>query len=293
MSQDVWQGSETGGRGEGVEGLAHGDGWAKKRSFGYETVLYGGIGIIKEQPAAVLLWTVFFFFMSFTASCLTSPLTVGVNIYTETAGLDASVAMAINQVVTQSCTMLVSVPIQQFCMAGLIAFVAHYIRTDEADLPLLFTNVWGGIRGTLVTWSITALYMLLLIPLGAVAAGTFYATEDLQMTIMAFGAAYVLLIPVMLFLLPLSLALYAAILDEVGPLEAIATAWTAGSGARVEIFVMLLVMGLLTVVLMLMCCLPAVIAPSLFSAGLAVAWLTYSRDEAEVDSWQFIQRNFE
>ena len=88
------------------------------------------------------------------------------------------------------------------------------------------------------------------------------------------------------------LAMFSAVLDEVGPMEAIITAWQAGSGARLELFLMSLVMTVVSVGMCMLFCVPFLFVPALHGAGMSVAWLTYSRAEKDVESWPFIQRNF-
>ncbi|NCG21393.1 MAG: hypothetical protein GWP91_20475 [Rhodobacterales bacterium] len=292
MSQDVWEGSESDRHGEGAADLAHGEGWHRKRAFSYETVLFGGVGLLKEQPVAMLLWTLFLMGTSFAVSCFTSPLTVGIQVAAAAMQLDPMIEGAVNQVVGMTANILFSLPVQQFCYAGLIGFVGHYLRTDEADLSLLFTNVWGGVRATLVAWTLAALAMAVYLPLGGVGFGVYYATDNVEFAALAVALSLLVLIPVGLLLLPLMLAMFSAVLDEVGPMEAIITAWQGGSGARLELFLMGLVMTVVSLGMCMLFCVPFLFVPALHGAGMSVAWLTYSRAEKDVDSWPFIQRNF-
>jgi hypothetical protein len=298
---DSWEPTRTSDApSEASVGGDPGEGLFANQAFSVEMVLRNGTALLREQPAFLLGGAFLVLVAQLAPSVIAIPINVLVSVQAETGALDQPVADAIVTAVRLVLT-LVFLPIQMLLFGGFANGAGRYVAGEPLRPMLLLTSVRPAVRALLyriltgfVMLAITALL------LGPVALLGYASAEDMVPEA-AFWVAFVVLglayaVAIVYVALGLQLGIFSAVLDDVGPIEAMTRSWHAASGARLTILVTDVVFGVpLGFALLLIYCLiglalyPAVYA--VYQGGLAASWLLLARPEPRTREWPFYQRN--
>ncbi|MFT5460433.1 MAG: hypothetical protein ACI9K2_006952 [Myxococcota bacterium] len=227
---------------------------------------------------------------------LGTPINMMAQVGTEIGELDPVAGQGVQMGISFGLQM-VFMPLQMLASAGLITAVGHVIATGEVSIAMLYNSVGAAVRALLygVLAGVIGFFvsLLFLSPGIGCLVGAAFGGDEMMLPLIVAGSILILVgliayIPVWLGLM---LGVLPAVLDRAGPTEALALSWEAARGNRVQLFVVLLVFGLLSGIGACCCYLPAVPVLGAQWAGLSAAWLRYSRPKETTDSWGFFQRN--
>jgi hypothetical protein len=288
MSEEAWAAGDapagSGGSG-GLPPLADG-GMSINQAFSLEVYLRNGMRLLSEQPGLALAGAGLVFLVTVLSFGIQQLITLGGN-----ASGDQS-AMIVAQVVASSVSILFSF-FQQLVMVGAWVALAEYIATDRVSFGLLFSSFGAMIR--VLVYSLVAGFLMIGVMLVCVGPGGALigvgAVQEMP-ALIGVGALLALVgfAPVFYVALGVQLGMYAAALDGAWPVEALRTSWESSRGARVTLFVLGLVVGLLTLLGLCLMGVGMILVNAVSFGGVAAGWLLHTRGEA-MQSAPFFQRN--
>lgn len=292
---DTWKSGETADTGtSGDFGTpAYGTGAESNAAFSIDVVFRYGLQILQEQPAMALLGGLNFFGLTFLTGMVGGVAQLAVAGMVVGGDLDQQVADALGQL-TSAMVQLVAYPFNQLVLAGLMVAGAHYARSGEANIGMLYTSVGPAVRamvaGIVAGLGSLVVLVLCMIPaglaVGVLASGGSEITTTLGVGLLLFLPA----LPVLVWVgLGLMFAPYAAALDDLGPIDAIQRSWEAASGARITLFVTNFSFGVLGILSACLCSFPLIALMPIQVMGFAAAWLRYARSTEETDGWPFFR----
>jgi hypothetical protein len=298
---DSWEPTRTSDApSEASVGGEPGEGLFANQAFSVEMVLRNGTALLREQPAFLFGGAFLILLAQIAPSLVALPINVLVAMQAGTGAIDQSVADGITSVI-RLVLALVFLPIQMLLFAGFASGAGRYVAGEPLKPMLLLTSMRGAVRALLyriltgfVMLAITALLLGPVALLGYASAEGMVPDAAFWVAFVALGLAYA--VAIVYVALGLQLGIFSAVLDDVGPIEAMTRSWHAASGARLTIFVTDVVFGVpLGIALLLLYCLiglalyPAIYA--VYQGGLAASWLLLARPEPRTREWPFYQRN--
>ena len=288
MDNDIWAAGQDGGDGAGGSSgpVDFSQGMPNTQALGPEVVLKAGFGFLRWRLVEMVIWCVAFVMLVLAASCVTAPIGAATEVMSQAGTIDPVVAQVVSTVANQIAGLFITTPVTQFLMVGLMVYAVADFRGEGPELGVMFTQFGRTWKAVLTTWVVTLLAYAAMSP-ALVLGGVTYAMMDDPMVGVGVGSGVLLLtLPVLVYVfLGLALATYAAALENVGPLDAIRLSWTACSGARFQIFLTGLAVFVVTLGLMLLCCVPVLLATPLQVVGFTAAWMLVSRPRSETEQW--------
>ena len=263
----------------------YGHGESVSVAFGLSRVFQTG-WLIMKQPA-LALWRASTY--SSSHSCMLS------NLVFSFAQLFLELGAAVSPELAQAFggfTDLITIPffllLNMLAYAGAYIAFGHFIRNDQVSYITLYTSIGAAVRalllGILQGLIIVGMLAVFMIPgiigmLMSPVVGAFLIVFGLILSI----------VPLIYIGLGLQLSVHALVLDQVGILEAMRVSWRAAAGARMELFVLGLVFGLLYVIAN--CCLivPILFVSAIHMAGTTAGWMAYSRSLDETRTYSFFE----
>ena len=265
----------------------YGHGESVSVAFGLSRVFQTGWLIMKEQPALALLAG-----LNILIIALLQLLS---NVVFSFAQLFLELGAAVSPELAQAFggfTDLITIPffllLNMLAYAGAYIAFGHFIRNDQVSYITLYTSIGAAVRalllGILQGLIIVGMLAVFMIPgiigmLMSPVVGAFLIVFGLILSI----------VPLIYIGLGLQLSVHALVLDQVGILEAMRVSWRAAAGARMELFVLGLVFGLLYVIAN--CCLivPILFVSAIHMAGTTAGWMAYSRSLDETRTYSFFE----
>ena len=297
MSDDVWESGSGGPNSGGDDSMGVPDyenGSLPNETFSVDAVFKAGLAFLQEAPAVALLGGFNMLLIAFLPSLIATPLSVAVTVTAQQSGLDDMAVQGLSQLSSMA-VQLVFWPITQLVVAGIIVSAAKWIRTDEADISSLYTSVGAAVRAflaTLVAAIISFLAALVTMVPAMLAIGVGIGIDNVTLGLGLGGLLFIPAFFVMVYVgLGVQLTVYAAVLDGLGPIEAVQRSWEAASGTRVTLFVTGFVFGILGSVAACMCFLPLMLVVPIQQGGMTAAWLRYARHSDESSKYPFFERN--
>lgn len=276
---------------------AHGEGLHPNQVFSIERVFSFGVAALKEQPALVLLAGFNLLLMQILRQFANYPV-AGLIAYGQITGSLSEVEAEVLTNISSFILSMAFVPATQLVMAGAMVGVARWVCHDEVSIAALYSSVRPALRALLTAVvsafiGIGAVLVLLLpvilVGVLAVAYGVLGTFVGLLVGGLLFVVAFIGLLYVSMGLL---LAPYAAVLDDLGPFDALRVSWDSARGARITLFFTSLAFAVLSA---LACCffaVPAIPVLGIHVAGFTTAWLLHARQPETARDWAFLQRNF-
>ncbi len=265
-----------------------------EQAFAVDVVFKYGIAILQEQPAMALLGGLNILALAFLVSGLSFVTNLTLSGMAVAGQLDQQVADILSQLSGLG-LQLMAFPFNQLVLAGLMVAAALWIRSEVVSIGALYTSLGAAVRGLMAGLIVGALTVVLVLGLMLPAIGAsvyFVQAGDLMTGVGAGVALFLPALPVLIYVgLGLMLAPYAAVLDHLGPLDAIQRSWSLADGLRLTLFVTMFVFGLLGLFSVCLCNLPLIVLMPIQIMGLSAAYLRASRALAETDEWAFFQRN--
>lgn len=264
-------------------------------AFAIDSVFRYGTAVLQEQPQMAILGGVNFFVLAMLAAGVSFGVNMGLIGMGASGQIDQDVVDVLSNL-TGLFIQLVAWPVNQLVLAGLMVGGALWVREGTASVGALYTSVRAAVRGLLAglaagVASLVAvgLAMAPSLVVGGLLAG---AAGEVEMGVIV---GLLLMIPAMFALVYVSLGLllapYAAVLDHLGPIEAVQRSWAAADGARVTLFVTNLVFGILGGISSCFCSIPLIVVIPIQIMGFTAAYLRYSRHTDVTASWEFFERN--
>lgn len=296
MAQDeVWGATEQvdGGSDPSFGEPDYDNGVPANTAFAVDAVFRYGMAWIQEQPQVGLLGGLNFVGLMI----LTGIVSFGLNMGLVGMGASGTIDQQAVDVLSQLTGLIVQTlawPFNQLVLAGLMVAGALWVQAEQSRTAALYTSVRPAVRGLLagLVAGMITLVVVLFCFTPAMLALFLMIEDDVMNALAAFGVLLLPALPVLIYVgLGLMLAPYAAVLDQLGPMEAIQRSWDAANGTRLTLFVTNLVFGILGGIAACMCYIPLVVVIPIQVMGLSAAWLRYARPEAETGQWAFFQRN--
>ncbi len=272
-----------------------GEGLPPNVAFSVDRVFRWGVAWLQEQPQVAVLGGVNVFVLAMLVSGLNFGIAMGVVAAQESGALDQQVGDVLSQG-SGMALQLVAWPFQQLVLAGMMVAAALWFQREESSIRALYASVRAAVRallaGLVAGVVLVVAATVILVPIGGaialVLAAGGEATEALVVSL-------VLAIPALLVLVYVSLGVvlapYAAVLDRLGPVEAVSRSWAAARGTRVTLFVTNFVFGLLNLFSACLCSLPTLVLVPIQVGGFTAAWLRYARHDDLASGWAFFDRH--
>ncbi len=261
-------------------------------AFAVDAVFKYGIGILQEQPTVALLGGVNILGLAFIGAGLGFGINMALTGMAVSGQIDQQVSEVLNQLSSLAVQMILW-PFNQLVVAGLMVAAALWIRSEVASVGALYGSVAAAVRGLLagLVAGVGALTLVLLMP--AVLGAVYFVQAGDYTTAAGLGLVLVLpVLPVVIYVaLGLMLAPYAAVLDHLGPIEAVQRSWQMADGLRLTLFVTNFVFGLLGGFSMCLCYLPLIVVMPIQIMGFSASYLRASRSLSVTDEWAFFQRH--
>jgi len=209
----------------------------------------------------------------------------------------ADIPDELTQVLSQGVGMMIQLlfmPIQFLVMAGFMVAAARWIVLGESTIGALYTSVAAAVRALLtglLAGLINVVVVILCMSPGIMAGVALFSPDTWALSLSVGGLLIVLgLVPYVYVALGLMLAVYAAVLDDAWPVEAIQQSWAAARGARITLFVTIFVFGILGMLSCVLCFLPNILLMGIQIPGFTAGWLRYARPADETRGWDFFER---
>jgi hypothetical protein len=295
MSDDVWTAGDTGG--DGPRGLP------VNKAFSVDVVFRSWLALVQERPGLLAAIGGLYIAMQVVLTVISLP--IALSSAAIQASVDNEVLKQVLPTLLGQSLNLVAIPVQCWLMGGFMTAIADSLRSDEVRYEALFTSFGPGLRllgytvvGTLLGLPLAAACFGPGAALGAVAH--FVLDLDPWVAIASGSAVGLLgLFPFVYVSLGLTLGAQAAVLEGMGPFEAIVASWRAARGARVTLLVLqfaLVILPMFFIVAGLCCCyLPGFVAQGvwigLYMTAMTTGWSLYYRPADETAKWSFFQRH--
>lgn len=262
-------------------------------AFSVGRVFQWGLAVLQESPLLVILAGFNVFLVTLVPQLVSMPLDVGLEVAAATGELGAIEKDLLSALITLA-IQIVAFPIQQLVVAGAYIGVAELIRSGDANLGRLYTSFRPAVNGMLYGLTVLALNLLLVLVLWGpgIGIGAFLIARGTW----ALGALVLVLgillpMPIVIYVgLGLFLGIFAAVLDNRLPIDAIRISWRMARGARLTLFVTQLALGLLGLLGACFCLFPAIIVNGMILAGYTCAWMHVSRSQEVLGKWDFSER---
>lgn len=288
MSDKIWESGADGA--DGDDSVVFLDGMHKRNALGPNTVVRGGFYFVRSNLVECIVWTVAFLGMMLAAGCILSPLSFAGQMVGEMSGADPMLVELFSTLLSQVGSFFIQTPIMMYLMAGLIVFSAEFFRGEDPELGVMFSQFGPAWKGTLVTWVVTLISYAALGPVLVVGLVGFMMMDDPMLAGGLMVGVLLTLMPVFIYVaLGWALATYSAVLNNLGPMSAIQYSWQAVSGARLSIIGTGLVLFAVSIVLLLACCVPVLLATPIQLAGFSLAWLLLTHPESETEQWEHVR----
>jgi hypothetical protein len=218
---------------------------------------------------------------------------VALDVYSLTGELGQFETEAIKAVVS-IVLQVMALPFQQLIIAGGYIAVAEMIHSDKGLISRLYLSIRPAINGLLYAVLMFMVSMaLMLVLVGPVAgAGVFLLlNEHWVFGLIVFGVGILLTFPLLIYIgLGMQMGVYAAVLDNRLPLEALRISWAMARGARLSLFITNFGFTFLAALGICFCCVGAILIYGIQIAGLTAAWMHCSRSIEESEQWAFTER---
>ena len=296
MSDNVWDaGSEDAPGAEGLGAPDYENGAYANSAFSINTIFRLGFAALKEQPVLILLAGFNLWLIAMIPQLFQAPVDVWVAVMVETGELDEDIGNALSSLV-QLAIGFMFWPISMLVAAGCMVSVGRFVKSDEISIGALYTSFQPAVKAllySLVAFVVGAIAAIVLlgVPMG-VGAGIGFAAGSPESAILLLAVgALIGFLPLIYVTLGLQLGPYAAVMDGLGPVEALRVSWEAADGARVTLFITNLLLGILELIATCLCCFPAIPVIAIRIAGFSAAWMLYARHEDETETYPFFERN--
>ncbi len=296
-TDDVWRPSEEQppAPAGGTARAAYGDGLWINQSFSLEIAARVGLAVLLERPLLVLGLGGALWLLSNLSTFLSAPIDILTEVVRASGSEEGALGLELVSALVTLGLIVITLPLQQLLMAGGLRAIGTLVETGETESGIIWRSVPQALRmfgnSLLVALAMIAAVVIAGGPLLAVAGGVAYAGYWVPALVLGGLGALCATIAYLYVALPLSLGMLACALDDAGPIEALQIAWTAGSGARVTLFVF----GLASVVLMVagtcLFCVGQIPVYGLVMAAAAGGWVLYARPEATLRASPFFLRN--
>lgn len=295
MSDEVWEsGAESTGGSDEFGTPDYDEGLPVNAAFSIDSVFKYGLGFLQEAPAVALLGGLNMLLAAFLPSLINMPISVAITVMGETGELDPTAAQVLSNL-SGIVIGLMFWPINQLIIAGIIVGAVVWIRNDEASIGALYTSFGAAVRAflaSLVAGVVSMTAAIVAMTPAGIALGVGISMENITV---ALGVGGLLMVPAMFVMIYVGLGVlltpYAAVLDNLGPMEALSRSWQAADGARVTLFVTNFVFGILGVVASCMCMVPLILVVPIQQGGFVAAWLRYARHTDETSGLAFFERH--
>lgn len=289
MAEDAWAAGEAEPLDDGPRGLPPVDlesGVPVTVAFSVDTFLRNGLRALSEQPALALVPAGIVFLITMLSIGASTAFSV-----LQPPPEDPT-AMAASQMISSGISLFFSL-FQQVVTVGAWVALARYVATGRVELGLIFTSLLAVVRflvyGVVVSLLLIPVVILLMAPGGGL---LFLGFSEEMMPLGILGALLMLVatLPMLYISLGLSLGGYAAVLDGLWPFAAIQRSWQLASGARLTLFVLFVVIGLLSIVGFCTLGIGLIPVNAVVFGGTAASWLLVTRGEA-IRQRGFFERN--
>ena len=265
-------------------------------AFSVGRVFQWGFSLLQERPIMVILAGFNLFILTLVPQLVSLPVDVVLEVAAATGELGDLEKQLISSLVAFG-IQLVAFPLQQLVVAGAYIGFAEYVRSDEANISRLYVSVRPAINALLYSLTVLVINLFLLLVLWGpgLALGAYLLYSGNLLVGMLVGVAGMLIpLPVLIYVsLGLFFGVFAAVLDNRLPMEALRISWSLARGARLTVFVTQFVLGLLALVATCFCLFPSIIVNGIILAGYTAAWMHCSRAREITDKWEFNQRSQE
>jgi hypothetical protein len=267
-----------------------------KEAFSVGRVFQWGLSLLQEQPILILLAGFNLFLVTFIPQLVSLPVDIVLEVAAASGELGEVEKELLSGLVSFA-VQIVAFPLQQLVVAGAYIGIAQYIRSDEVQISRLYTSVRPAVNGMLYGLTVLAVNLLLVLVLWGpgIGIGAFLIAQGSWMV----GALVLVLgvllpLPVVVYVgLGLFLGIFAAVLDNRLPVDAMRISWRLARGTRLTLLVTQIALGLLGLIGACFCLFPAIIVNGMILGGYTCAWLHVSRSREVVDKWDFNEREAE
>lgn len=304
MSDQVWEGSRV----NDEIGGPIGEGYAVNQAFSVDVVLRNGLGFVQEAPLFALGGGALLMLAQLGPSLLSIPFSVAGSVGQSLGTDEGQLAYLVTQLVQLSITLLAQ-PFIQLFYAGLVVCAARHATGEPPRFLDLVTAVGPAIRGFLYSFVVGLISLaataIASVPFAALFGAAIYlgsqhtiSSDVVLVSSLALMLVWVVVVLALSIYLGMGLLVgyYGAIVDNKWPVEAIAYSWRASDGARITLFITMLVVGVANAIayFSIYCLLGLVLLPivlAVVNGGFAISWLLHARPEATTREWAFFQRN--
>lgn len=270
-------------------------------AFSVDRVFRFGIAFVREAPRVALLGAGLSVLLQVAPSYAGLCLSVGGALASPNdpqAAQQYNLAGNLAQLVLQ----VLVAPLVGLLYVGLVAAAGEHVRTGSTSTRTLYASALPFVRWLLYQILVGALSFLVaaivwLLPVAGILAAA-YATKSVALAIGGSVGWSVVCRLVMYFVIDLGTRIggYAAIVDDVWPIDALAIGWRSARGARLTLWVTAVVFGcatcastLLAFFLIGLPLLAGILAVQ--AGGMGIAWILHTTPAEERQKIPFFQRH--
>jgi hypothetical protein len=247
-----------------------------------------GIQLLKEQPALAILAGLNVFVIAVVQQIVNGVFSAG-DLALELSGNISPELSGVLSNMGSLFTLPFFVILNTLVFAGAYVAFANYIRNDEVSFGALYTSIVPALKSLvyqlLLTCLLTAILTVGILP----GLGLLFVSPTVGGIVLVLGVL-LSLIPTIYVSLGFMLGIFAVVLDDAGIIEAFGISWRAASGARVDLFILSLVFGLLGIIASCCCIFPVILVSAIQLPGMTAAWMKYARAESASEEWTFFKR---
>jgi hypothetical protein len=266
---------------------------APSLAFSVGQVFQWGLALLQERPIMVILAGLNLFIVVMVPQFISMPVDRGLEIAAATGEVGEIEKQLISSLIALA-VQLVAFPVQQLVVAGAYVGFAEFIRSDEAKISRLYTSVRPAVNALLYSLTVLAINLVVIVITWGpgIALGAYLLYQgNLLFGQLAIVAGILITLPVLIYVgLGLFLGIFAAVLDNRLPIEALRISWRLARGARLTLLVTQISLGFLGLLATCFCLFPSIIVNGMILAGYTTAWMHCSRAQEITEKWEFTER---